>query len=274
MAAVAPPAKPPVKWQVFCSYWQDLGSSFSAALETAFLDSSITAQTIRRNGVNYKFNLTEMTWRSDPLRRCKSDASATCSYFDGVAFCDFDAHVSCLIMDAAAAGRVQTRFYMNGDRAYDLFLSAPATQVNVASGTVRPVHIPFVPSGAEYDEDADDSDDEEDAELEEVLSGMPDELTAPLMCPITQKAMRCPVVAADGFTYERKAIVRWLLTKNKSPLTGKPLSDQSLRPNKNVKSLVDTLRSTKTAAEKPASKKRSAAGSSSVSKKRMKPMSI
>ena len=129
-----------------------------------------------------------------------------------------------------------------------------------------------MPSGAEYDEDADDSDEEEDAELEEVLNGMPDELTSP-MCPITQKAMRCPVVAADGFTYERKAIVRWLLTKNKSPLSGKPMSDQSLRPNKNIKSLVDTFRLTKPEAEKPASKKRPIA-SSSVSKKRMKPMSM
>eukprot|EP00966_Prymnesium_polylepis_P226220 5232874-Prymnesium_polylepis.1 len=67
---------------------------------------------------------------------------------------------------------------------------------------------------------------------------MPDTLSKPLMCPITQRVMLNPVVAADGHTYEKEAIVRWLMSKDKSPLTGKKLNDQSLRRNHNIRALV------------------------------------
>lgn len=50
-------------------------------------------------------------------------------------------------------------------------------------------------------------------------------------CPITQEPMRDPVVAADGHTYERNAIVRWLQSSDKSPLTGSVLPHKNLVPN-------------------------------------------
>ena len=50
-------------------------------------------------------------------------------------------------------------------------------------------------------------------------------------CPITGEPMRDPVVAADGHTYERSAIARWLLQSDKSPLTGSVLSHKDLVPN-------------------------------------------
>jgi U-box domain len=50
-------------------------------------------------------------------------------------------------------------------------------------------------------------------------------------CPITQEPMRDPVVAADGHTYERSAIVRWLQSSDKSPLTGSVLPHKNLVPN-------------------------------------------
>ena len=40
-----------------------------------------------------------------------------------------------------------------------------------------------------------------------------------------------PVVAADGFTYERSAITRWLKTSNKSPMTGSILIHREVVPN-------------------------------------------
>jgi hypothetical protein len=40
-----------------------------------------------------------------------------------------------------------------------------------------------------------------------------------------------PVVAADGHTYERSAIARWLHTSDKSPLTGAVLVHKDLVPN-------------------------------------------
>lgn len=51
------------------------------------------------------------------------------------------------------------------------------------------------------------------------------------LCPITQIRLRDPVVAADGYTYERSAIEAWLSTKDTSPLTNLPLDDKVLYPN-------------------------------------------
>jgi len=50
-------------------------------------------------------------------------------------------------------------------------------------------------------------------------------------CPITGFPMVDPVVAADGFTYERTAMARWLKTSNKSPMTGNILIHKELVPN-------------------------------------------
>ena len=56
------------------------------------------------------------------------------------------------------------------------------------------------------------------------LPGMPS-------CPITGEPMVEPVVAADGHTYERAAIARWLRESDKSPLTGSILPHKELVPN-------------------------------------------
>ena len=56
-------------------------------------------------------------------------------------------------------------------------------------------------------------------------------------CPITQELMRDPVVTADGQTYEREAIEKWLVLQQTrqlpgtSPLTGEPLAHTNLVPN-------------------------------------------
>ena len=51
-------------------------------------------------------------------------------------------------------------------------------------------------------------------------------------CPITHCMMQHPAVAADGHTYERAAIRRWLLgNRMNSPMTNEPLDNRVLRPN-------------------------------------------
>ena len=63
-----------------------------------------------------------------------------------------------------------------------------------------------------------------------------------LLCPITQEVMRDPVVTADGHTYERAAIERWLHERRTSPLTGAPLQHRNLTPNILAKQLCDAWR--------------------------------
>ncbi|EOD08846.1 hypothetical protein EMIHUDRAFT_68076, partial [Emiliania huxleyi CCMP1516] len=54
---------------------------------------------------------------------------------------------------------------------------------------------------------------------------------ADFICPITTELMSDPVMAADGHSYERSAIERWLATKSTSPMTGETLVHSFLAPN-------------------------------------------
>lgn len=74
------------------------------------------------------------------------------------------------------------------------------------------------------------------------LSSMSEEnlsMPSELMCPITQEFMREPVVAADGYSYEKDAIRKWLKNGNKnSPMTNEPLKNLELVENKALTLLI------------------------------------
>ena len=58
------------------------------------------------------------------------------------------------------------------------------------------------------------------------------------ICPISQILMEDPVIADDGFTYERKAIAKWFNIKKTSPMTNEPIGDERLVPNRTIKSQI------------------------------------
>ena len=64
-----------------------------------------------------------------------------------------------------------------------------------------------------------------------------------LVCPITFSLFSDPVIAEDGHTYERSAIIDWIQHKNTSPLTREPITIEGLRPNHLVRSLVNDFQS-------------------------------
>jgi predicted GTPase len=57
------------------------------------------------------------------------------------------------------------------------------------------------------------------------------------LCPITLDIMKDPVVASDGFTYERDEIARWIAAVGTSPMTRESLSCD-LHPNQSLKTLI------------------------------------
>ncbi|KAI1280766.1 WD repeat, SAM and U-box domain-containing protein 1 [Halotydeus destructor] len=60
-----------------------------------------------------------------------------------------------------------------------------------------------------------------------------------LYCPITHEFMREPVVASDGYSYEKEAIKEWLTSgKMTSPMTNEPLADSKLIANKTLSLLI------------------------------------
>jgi hypothetical protein len=52
-----------------------------------------------------------------------------------------------------------------------------------------------------------------------------------------------PCVAADGYTYDRKAIEFWLEANNTSPMTNMPLLDKNLIPNYTLLSAIKEWKS-------------------------------
>ncbi|EOD19557.1 hypothetical protein EMIHUDRAFT_209151 [Emiliania huxleyi CCMP1516] len=73
---------------------------------------------------------------------------------------------------------------------------------------------------------------------ERPLSVEEEEPPADFVCPITTEVMSDPVMAADGQSYERTAIERWLATKSTSPLTGEELEFTRLFPNHTLRRVI------------------------------------
>jgi len=68
-----------------------------------------------------------------------------------------------------------------------------------------------------------------------------DSLLRDLRCPISLEIMRDPVIAADGFSYERAGIERWLSNHRTSPITGRVLAHTNLTPNHSLRHTIEDL---------------------------------
>ena len=76
------------------------------------------------------------------------------------------------------------------------------------------------------------------AEIEKLRIGR-GELPDDYYCSITCEVMSDPVMAADGYSYERVAIEQWLATgAGTSPKTNERLENEKLLPNKALKALI------------------------------------
>ena len=64
-----------------------------------------------------------------------------------------------------------------------------------------------------------------------------------LICPIMLEVMTDPVMASDGFTYERSAIAEWMEKHVTSPMTNLLLKHKGLEPDTQLLARIDTYRS-------------------------------
>ncbi|GAB4814455.1 hypothetical protein N2152v2_001501 [Parachlorella kessleri] len=70
----------------------------------------------------------------------------------------------------------------------------------------------------------------DDAQLAQLMHGLDfteEEEHPAFVCPITHEIMQDPVVAADGYSYDRHAIEAWLATRSTSPMTNEELEDKA-----------------------------------------------
>jgi len=58
------------------------------------------------------------------------------------------------------------------------------------------------------------------------------------VCPISREWMKDPVIAPDGYTYEKEAIEMWLAVHRTSPLTREFMSADNLCPNRALAELL------------------------------------
>ncbi|OMO52195.1 hypothetical protein COLO4_37371 [Corchorus olitorius] len=65
------------------------------------------------------------------------------------------------------------------------------------------------------------------------------------ICPILKDVMDDPCVAADGYSYDRKAIEKWLANNDNSPMTNLALSNKVLLPNYTLLSAIVEWKSRK-----------------------------
>ena len=59
------------------------------------------------------------------------------------------------------------------------------------------------------------------------------------LCPITACLMEDPVIAEDGYTYEREAIKEWISQSSRSPMTNMVMREaKRLIPNHALRSAI------------------------------------
>eukprot|EP00041_Stephanoeca_diplocostata_P043006 m.11908 g.11908 ORF g.11908 m.11908 type:complete len:456 (+) comp9173_c0_seq2:957-2324(+) len=107
----------------------------------------------------------------------------------------------------------------------------PPSYAEAAEETAPPPRAP-VGTGAGGSADNDDAEGNDNEVLAE------GEAPYEFCCPITQDVLADPVIAADGFTYERAAMETWLGKNNTSPLTGMVLSHKNLTPNLTLRTVI------------------------------------
>ena len=78
-------------------------------------------------------------------------------------------------------------------------------------------------SSSQKDNNIADDDDDAETNEDDAFEYISRENLDKILCPITGMPMNDPVVAADGHTYERTAIERWIQDHDTSPLTGSTL---------------------------------------------------
>ena len=64
------------------------------------------------------------------------------------------------------------------------------------------------------------------------------QIPAKYLCSITGQIMIDPVMAGDGYTYEREAIEQWLQTHDTSPRTNEKLDHKKLTANHDKRSEI------------------------------------
>lgn len=63
-----------------------------------------------------------------------------------------------------------------------------------------------------------------------------------LKCPISREIFLNPVVASDGFIYEKECIKKWLVNHSNSPMTNEDIEKFYCKSNQKIQEVKEFLR--------------------------------
>ncbi|CAL1547715.1 unnamed protein product [Lymnaea stagnalis] len=78
----------------------------------------------------------------------------------------------------------------------------------------------------------------QDKDVKMIRSTEPTNTPEEFLCPITHEIMRDPVIASDGYTYDKQAILSWMGKEPRSPMTNMVLDSKDLVPNRTLKMMI------------------------------------
>ncbi len=64
------------------------------------------------------------------------------------------------------------------------------------------------------------------------------QIPSDIMCPISREVLEYPLLCADGFSYEKTFITKWIAKNKASPMMGSKLDSEELRENKTLSAYI------------------------------------
>ena len=237
--------------------WIDFSPSQSNKLETLFTGKAQTHNIDLSSGENVAFDQRDIDAMTKSLtdnssvylrRRVKITQGPLCRFWSNDEFHHYSSEDSQLIIDACRFARLKTAIIPTDLQAgiSDICIEPPI-ETNRTTAAAQPILIPHnklcynsehkaIAQSTELPKFKDDV-------YQEVTTGLPKQIADQFTCPITKKVMRQPVTASDGHTYERAAILKYMVNDDNdiSPVTGVPFTNMALRRNYNLQALIEDL---------------------------------
>jgi hypothetical protein len=240
--------------------WVALDDAASAQMEDFLLNSSArtmditltTMSPITTHSGKAKFNVHSMRLNDWPVRRSYKDPSIAVKFFylEGHEWFQYDDYSSTLMRDVLKSQRTCTALHTDFGEFSVEFDTVDTGIVGLQHSNMRTREPRAVRMKGSLQSSS--------GAIEKVVKQIADDPDMPkeFKCPITTMPMTNPVVAADGHSYERRAISKWVILKATSPMTGAPLVDTTFFPNVNLEKLIQDYVTNKNASSEK--KKRNA----------------
>ena len=252
-----------VVWQIkpdWLGSWVALDDAPSAQMEDALLNSSArtiditltTASPFSTPSGKANFDVALMRLNAWPVRRSYKDPSIAVKFFylEGPEWVQYDDYSTTLMRDVLKSQRTSTTLHTDfGDFAVE-FDTVDTGIVGLQHSNMRMREPRAVRMKGSLQSSS--------GATEKVVKQIADDPDMPkeFKCPITTMPMSNPVVAADGHSYERRAISKWVILKATSPMTGAPLVDTTFFPNVNLEKLIQDYITKKDASSEKKKKKK------------------